>query len=180
VTFDDGPSNDTRKVLDLLARYDAKATFFVVGTQVGGFPETLAAVKAEGHAVGNHTWSHKDLARSDAGTITEQLQRTSSAAGTGPCMRPPYGSIDAQSGAISESLDLQPVLWTAQAYDWKTTATPEQIVSDIEAQTKPGAVVLLHDGGGDRSKTVQALQQLLPYWKSQGYRLEPVPACVGR
>ena len=178
LTLDDGPGISTRDTLDVLAANDAKATFFVVGTQAAASPDTIAAIKAAGHAVGTHTWDHADLTTLSAPDVRQELETTAQAAGSGPCMRPPYGNIDAASGSESVDLRLQPILWTAQAYDWKQSATTAQIVSDIKARTAPGAVVLLHDGGGDRSKTVEALRELLPYWKSQGYQLKPVPACL--
>ena len=81
----------------------------------------------------------------------------------------PYGSIDAASGAVAEELHPQPILWTAQALRLEAVRHLGANRLDIEARTAPGAVVLLHDGGGDRSRTVAALKELLPYWKAQGY-----------
>lgn len=178
LTLDDGPGISTQDALDVLAANNAKATFFVVGSQAAAYPNLIAEIKAQGHAIGTHTWDHADLTTLGSSAVQEELESTAQAAGSGPCMRPPYGSIDAASGAVAEELHLQPILWTAQAYDWKQSATSAQIVSDIEARTAPGAVVLLHDGGGDRSRTVAALKELLPYWKAQGYQLKPVPACL--
>lgn len=178
LTLDDGPGVSTPDALEVLAANHATATFFVVGSQAAANPNEIAAIKAAGHAVGTHTWDHADLTTLSSSEVQQELNSTAQAAGSGPCMRPPYGSIDAASGAVSEGMKLQPILWTAQAFDWKSTATTAQIVADIEARTSPGAVVLLHDGGGDRSKTVAALKELLPYWKAQGYQLKPVPACL--
>lgn len=178
VTFDDGPGAATSQVLALLEQFDAKATFFVIGREAAANPDSVAAVLAAGHAVGNHTWSHSDLASLSRDEVVAELTSTSqSAAGIGSCMRPPYGSIDANSGAASEDLGLQPIMWTGQAFDWRPPSVPT-IVADIKAVTKPGAVILLHDGGGDRSNTVEALRQLLPYWSAEGYSLEPIAACA--
>ena len=178
LTLDDGPGISTRDTLDVLAAHDAKATFFVVGTQAAASPDTIAAIKAAGHAVGTPHGTTRTSPRCPPRTCGRSWRQPRRRQVPGPCMRPPYGNIDAASGRSRWTCGLQPILWTAQAYDWKQSATTAQIVSDIKARTAPGAVVLLHDGGGDRSKTVEALRELLPYWKSQGYQLKPVPACL--
>lgn len=177
LSFDDGPGTSTPEVLDLLRQYNAKATFFVIGSAAASQPTMVEAIRADGHALGNHTWNHPDLVGLSESAVAGELQDTGAVAGTGPCMRPPYGSIDRRAGGVSESLGLQPIMWTAQAFDWKSTATPEQITQDLKERTQPGAVVLLHDGGGSRANTVAALAQLLPFWTSQGYELKAVPAC---
>ena len=178
LTFDDGPANSTREVLAKLAAFNAKATFFVIGSQALEYPDTIAEITSAGHGLGNHTWNHKDLTVLATDDVASQLTRTAEVANTGACMRPPYGAIDAKSGAVSEQLNLQPIMWTAQAYDWKSTATPAQIARDLKAQTAPGSVLLLHDGGGQRTATLQALDELLPYWAQQGYELRAIEACV--
>lgn len=178
VTFDDGPSSATADVLELLDRFDARATFFVIGKEASANPQMVAAVSQAGHAVGNHTWTHRDLASLPSEEVAGELTSTSAVgAEIGPCMRPPYGSIDAVSGSTAEALGLQPIMWTGQAFDWRPPPVAT-IVADIKAATKPGAVILLHDGGGDRTNTVAALSQLLPYWDAAGYSLEPIPACL--
>lgn len=83
------------------------------------------------------------------------------------------------SGRLAMKMGYQPVLWTGQAFDWKPTATAAQIEDDIEAATKPGAVILLHDGGGDRNGTVEAVARLLRFWSRNGYALKTIPVCEG-
>lgn len=178
VTFDDGPANATSEVLQLLNQYDSKATFFVLGEQVAQFPETLAKLKAAGNAVGNHSWDHKDFTTLSSDQVAIEITDTQAASSAiGRCVRPPYGSIDQQSGETAVRMGYQPIMWTAQAWDWKPPPV-DKIVADMKAGTKPGAVLLLHDGGGDRQNTVAALKQLLPYWKQQGYTLQAIPACA--
>lgn len=177
LTLDDGPDTATLPILELLRQYEAKATFFVIGTQAASRPDVVEAIRQDGHALGNHTWSHPDLVGLSPEEVGRQLAETAQIADTGPCMRPPYGSIDMTSGNLAEDMQLQPIMWTAQAFDWKSTATSDQIVADLKTRTTPGAVVLVHDGGGDRSKTVMALEQLLPYWNAEGYELKAIPAC---
>lgn len=177
VTFDDGPGAATAEVLDILDQYQAKATFFVVGSAAAQAPATLDAINARGHALGAHTWSHPDLTGLSAEGVREELDSTLAVAPQiGGCMRPTYGSIDAQSGAVAEEMGLQPIMWTGQAFDWRPPPV-SKIVADIKSVTSPGAVILLHDGGGDRSNTVAALRELMPFWQSQGYRLEAIPVC---
>lgn len=178
VTFDDGPGDATAEVLDILDQYQAKATFFVVGSAAAGAPATLDDIKARGHALGAHTWSHPDLTRLSPDGVREELESTLAVAPQiGGCMRPTYGAIDAQSGAVAEEMGLQPIMWTGQAFDWRPPPV-SKIVADIKSVTSPGAVILLHDGGGDRSNTVAALRELMPFWQSQGYQLEAIPVCT--
>ncbi len=177
VTFDDGPGTETQQVLDLLAEHHAKATFFVVGRQLALHPRMVKREQQAGHAVGNHTWSHPDLANLSSKHVKEQLTLTAAAVpGMGHCMRPPYGSIDATAGQAATELGFQPILWTDQAWDWKPP-TVDKIVGDLKAGTKPGAVILLHDGADNRGNTVAALKKMLPSWASQGYVLKAIPAC---
>jgi peptidoglycan/xylan/chitin deacetylase (PgdA/CDA1 family) len=177
VTFDDGPAPATPQVLSLLAQYDAAATFFVVGSSAAAQPDMVARVQQAGHAVGNHTYSHSDLTTLSPGEVASELTSTSAVAPQiGNCMRPPYGAIDAASGEVAEQLGLQPIMWTGQAFDWRPPPVPE-IVSEIKAVSKPGAVILLHDGSSNRDNTVAALAELLPYWQQEGYQLKAIPAC---
>ena len=177
VTFDDGPGAATDDVLDILSQYNAKATFFVVGSEAAQSPATLDAIKSGGHALGAHSYSHPDLTTLSREGVREQLQSTIEVAPQiGGCMRPTYGAIDAQTGSVAEEMSLQPIMWTGQAFDWRPPPVAK-IVSDIKLATTPGAVILLHDGGGDRSNTVAALRELMPFWRSQGYQLAAIPAC---
>ena len=178
VTFDDGPAPATPQVLSLLAQYDATATFFVVGSSAAAQPEMVAAIQQAGHAVGNHTYSHKDLTTLSADKVASELTSTSEVAPQiGNCMRPPYGSIDAAAGNVAEQLGLQPIMWTGQAFDWRPPPV-SKIVSDIKSVTTPGAVILLHDGSSGRANTVAALAELLPYWAQEGYQLKAIPVCL--
>ena len=178
VTFDDGPAPATPEVLELLSSYGATATFFVIGKEAANNPNTLGQIQSAGHAIGNHTWSHRDLATLTQAEVATELASTSDVAlGAGGCMRPPYGSIDTNSGSVAEDMGLQPIMWTGQAFDWRPPPV-DTIVADIKSVTKPGAVILLHDGGGDRTNTVAALRQLLPFWEAEGYTLKPIPACM--
>jgi peptidoglycan/xylan/chitin deacetylase (PgdA/CDA1 family) len=179
LTFDDGPAAQTADVLKLLRANDARVTFFVLGQQAAANPGMVKRIHDEGHAIGNHSWDHTDLKTLTRAEIVSQLERTQRAAAPyiGACMRPPYGAVNSKVGTTSESLGLQPIMWTAQAWDWRPPPT-SKIVADMKSGTTDGAVLLLHDGGGDRTNTVDALKELLPWWKRDGYRLAAIPTCA--
>ena len=178
LTYDDGPYPDTtNQILKLLAANDAKATFFVLGRQVDAFPGYVDKIIAAGHALGNHTQDHENLATHGPGTIRKQLTQVREAVGPklGDCMRPPGGFIDDQAGAVITGMGLVPVLWTGHAQDWAPPSV-SKMVDMLKKATSPGAVILLHDSI-DKAKTVAASATMIPWWKKQGYRLETIPAC---
>ena len=181
LTYDDGPDpRFTPAILDLLDAHQAKATFFVVGVSVEEYPALVASVAQRGHALGNHTYSHVNLRRASTERVQTELQHTTElvrgAAGVTPaCMRPPQGSIDAGVREVSAGLGLEPVLWHIDTEDWRGRGTASIVQHALEVQ--PGAVVLLHDGGGNRTHTVEATALLLEALSAKGYRFESLPQC---
>ena len=160
LTFDDGPHPTyTPKVLDILEIHGARATFFVIGSLAERYPELIRRIIVEGHTVANHTWNHEDLAGLPQASFDETLTRTQAVLGdlATPCLRPPYGSVDAFTldWAASRGLDL--VLWTVDTNDWRRPgaetiaerivkgATDEAIVFDARRRRQP-----LPDGTGPR------------------------------
>ncbi|WP_318199599.1 polysaccharide deacetylase family protein [Streptomyces sp. SCL15-4] len=176
LTFDDGPLPPyTGQVLDVLERYGVPGTFFCVGMNARAYPEELARMREQGHTVANHTWSHPFLPELERSQLTEQLERTrealAEASGAPPSrlFRPPYGArtpevLDwlAQTGSRVALWDVAPDDWTMPGAD-----TIARIILD---QVRPGSVVLLHDGGGDRSQTVAALPAVIEGLLADGYR----------
>ena len=178
LTYDDGPyPTTTNKILKLLAANDAKATFFVLGRQFDVFPTYADKIVAAGHALGNHTQDHENLATRGPTVIRKQLTSVQKSVGPslGNCMRPPGGFIDDQAGAVIAGMGLVPVLWTGHAQDWAPPST-DKMIEMLKEATAPGAVILLHDSI-DKAKTVAASSVMIPWWKKQGYRLETIPAC---
>ncbi len=178
LTYDDGPWPPyTDQILSLLADNNAKATFFVTGSQADQHPEYLRRIAAAGHALGDHTMTHADLVGLDKQQIRRELAGVKRIVGPilGPCVRPPYGLIDEKVASVSADLNLMPILWTAHAQDWNPGSI-NQMVRMLKKGTEPGAVVLLHDSAG-KEKSIEATRVMLAWWKSQGYRLESVPAC---
>jgi peptidoglycan/xylan/chitin deacetylase (PgdA/CDA1 family) len=178
-TFDDGPAEDTQAVLDVLAEHRAKATFFVVGARVVEKPDLLRAAAEDGHYIGNHTYTHPHLAGFTQAAFDDELNKTAAVVqqtagdlftqdGRMHLMRPPYGSVDDNTAPWARQLGYDMVLWDIDPNDWDMPGI-QAIVSKVLADAKPGAIVLLHDGGGDRSQTVAALHQILPSLAAQGY-----------
>lgn len=180
LTFDDGPSWEfTAPLLALLDQYEAKATFFQIGYEADSHPYLVRRIARAGHALGNHSWSHPDLTTLSPDEIRLELLRTVVAQQglAGPCMRPPNGAIDDKVEAVAKELGLAPVMATGNAGDWLIRPVAD-IMADMKQATRPGAILLLHDGVGPRENTLVAVARLLPWWKQQGYDLLPVPACV--
>jgi peptidoglycan/xylan/chitin deacetylase (PgdA/CDA1 family) len=178
-TFDDGPAEDTAAMLDVLAQHGAKATFFVVGGMVQKNPHLLRAEAEAGHYIGNHTLTHPHLEGMPYEDYLREMEETAAAVqhaagdlltidGRMHLMRPPYGSIDENTAPWSRELGYDMVLWDIDPNDWSESGT-DSIASQVLAEAKPGAIVLLHDGGGDRSQTVAALKQILPELTAKGY-----------
>ncbi len=205
LTFDDGPSSPwTGQILDLLARYKVRATFFIVGENAERHPGLLRRMWAEGHEIGNHTFTHPNLAEEPIERMRLELNATqrvieSDVGHSTILFRPPYNA-DAEPSdrdetvAISDAAALGYV--TVGEYldpqDWNLVnedqpgrprpRTTQDIVAAVEAELadQHGNTVLLHDGGGDRSRTVQALAILIPELEKQGYRFVTVSDLAGK
>ncbi|MCW5874399.1 MAG: polysaccharide deacetylase family protein [Anaerolineales bacterium] len=184
-TFDDGPAADTPSVLAALAEHGAQATFFVVGGRVQLLPETLRATLQAGHAVGNHSFTHPRFEGMPQVQLLKEIDETAKAVyeaaadllpgGRMQLMRPPYGSTDANTEPWVNARGYAMVLWDIDPQDWSQPGTPA-IVAQVLAEAAPGAIVLLHDGGGDRSQTAAALHTLLPQLAAAGYAFHALPA----
>ena len=186
LTFDDGPNPPyTGHILGILARYQVPATFFCVGLQASAHPADIAGMAAAGHGLGNHTWSHPFLPDLTRAQLAEQLDRTdeavSRAAGgrePGP-FRPPYGS---RSPDVLRWLDERGspiVLWDVDPSDW---ARPGAVViaGRVLTQARPGTIILMHDGGGDRSQTVAALPLIIEGLLDRGFRFTLAAALLAQ
>lgn len=179
LTFDDGPwPKSTSQVLSILKKNNIKATFFVVGRQVKQYPQITKQIVSEGHAIGNHTWSHQYHKFNEAAAAHE-LDNTASLVYklTGVktvLFRPPAGILNNGLAAYAHKKKYSVVMWSADSLDWRYRGTPA-LMNSVLGAAKPGGIVLLHDGGGDRSKTVQALPQLIAELKKRGYQFVTVP-----
>ena len=186
LSFDDGPHPEfTNQILEILARYQARATFFPIGLSVSELGDLLAKAADAGHAIGNHTWSHPYLPDLSAAGLREQVDRTSeavaSAVGARPSMvRPPYGSLTAEvlEKWTGLGFEEQLVLWDVDSADWALPGA-EAIADKTLKEIQPGSIVLMHDSGGDRSQTVQALPAIIEGCLERGYGLATVPELLG-
>ena len=177
LTFDDGPHPvQTRRILEILARYGVRATFFMIGENVRYYPDTAREVLAAGHEVGNHTYSHLHLKNLTEWTLGEEV---------GACedvleelceyrphlFRPPEGALTPFVRHCSERSDYALVLWSLDTRDWEGRSAGE-IVDCVLSSIRPGDIVLMHDYIGRHSETPEALELLLPALLAEGY--EPV------
>ncbi|MEU6088483.1 bifunctional polysaccharide deacetylase/glycosyltransferase family 2 protein [Streptomyces sp. NPDC047085] len=191
LTFDDGPDPVwTPRVLDVLRRNHVHATFFVVGTEVVDHPELVRRIVAEGHQIGIHTFTHPDLARLAPWQRSLELRETQLAVAgatgvTTALLRPPYSSendaLDDADWSVLKQADTAgyvTVLSTQDAEDWQRPGA-DRILANATPHGHAGQIVLMHDGGGDRSQTVSALGALIPRLKARGFRFATIGAAVG-
>ncbi|MGM0524463.1 MAG: polysaccharide deacetylase family protein [Bacillota bacterium] len=168
ITFDDGPHpENTLKALQLLDKYDMKATFFMLGSRIDFYPDLVQEVFDQGHEIGNHTWNHKQLTKISDKDIKEEIdsvnQRLEGIIGeSATVFRPPYG---ATNNHVESFLTVPSVLWTIDTLDWKTK-DKEAILAEVKENLKPGAIILMHD---IHATTIDALELVLPYLEEQGY-----------
>ena len=182
LTFDDGPSSFTPQILQILTRMHAPATFFVVGRWARAYPRLVAAEARAGFAVGDHTEDHPPLAELSSGAQSAQLTDAASAieragAPSPHLFRPPYGSFNATTLATLRSLHMLMVLWSADTKDYSRPGV-DRIVYVAVSGAQPGAIILMHDGGGDRSQTAAALPRIITRLRERHFRLVTVSQLV--
>jgi peptidoglycan/xylan/chitin deacetylase (PgdA/CDA1 family) len=182
LTFDDGPSPDTEGVLDVLADHHLSATFFMVGREVESFPGIAQRVFAEGHEVGNHSYSHPVYLFQRALETRDQVQRAqdviAETIGVRPTLaRPPFGVRTPAYFGATRALGLRTVQWDVAGFDWKRRS-PSQIADNVLRKVRPGSIILLHDGDSagkqDRKNTVAALPLIIKGLKDRDLQIAPL------
>ena len=184
LTYDDGPNDPfTLHLLDVLARHNAKATFFLLGQFVQQRPEIVRAIAAAGHDLGNHSWSHPYLIWASPAEVRRQIERATKAiedaCGVTPRLfRPPFGGRRPGTFALARRYGMETVMWRVSTYDWEADS-PEFILNKARAGIRGGDVILMHDGGHtrlgiNRAHTVAATDQLIPEYKNKGFEFVPV------
>jgi peptidoglycan/xylan/chitin deacetylase (PgdA/CDA1 family) len=180
LTIDDGPwPKTTAEMLDILKQNHVKATFFWVGSALQENPEIAKRVVAEGHAIGNHTWHHwyrkmdEATAKSEIEKTNELIYKTTGVKTS--FFRPPGGYLNNGLAAYAKSQKNSVVMWSVTSADTDPRAKYQVFVKNVIRDAKPGAIVLMHDGGGNRERTVKALPAIVSGLKQQGYRFVTVP-----
>lgn len=179
LTFDDGPDRDTPAILDLLEREHVPATFFMIGRQVAARASLLERMLRDGDMIGNHTYNHAHVANGGAAEIAETNAAIRKASGFTPCLfRPPYGESAPPLVAQLEGLGMRSIRWDVDPSDWRRPGT-DAIVANVLGHVHDGAIVLSHDGGGDRAQTIAAYERIIPALKRRGYQLVTVTDLLG-
>jgi peptidoglycan/xylan/chitin deacetylase (PgdA/CDA1 family) len=187
LTFDDGPSADTERILDILDEHKLRVSFFMIGRNVERLPQTARRVAAEGHEIGNHSYSHPIFLYRGSNETRRQLERTqdviTTATGVRPRVaRPPCGVRTPGYFAATKALGLRTVQWDVAGFDWKQR-TAKQIAHEVLIRARAGSIILLHDGDSgrkrDRSETVVALPLIIEGLRARGLRIVPLMQLLG-
>jgi peptidoglycan/xylan/chitin deacetylase (PgdA/CDA1 family) len=179
LTFDDGPGPYTPQVLDVLEREHVPATFFVIGVELRYFSASTVREIRDGFVIGDHTETHPMLAHLSAHDQREQLfeqaARIELLGGAPPTLfRPPYGSFDQTTFGLLHQMHMLMVLWSVDTDDYEAPGV-EVIVHRALEGAAPGAIILMHDAGGDRAQTIAALPTIISALRKRGYELVSVP-----
>lgn len=183
LTFDDGPDpRFTPKVLDVLKKHNAKATFFVIGARAAAHQELLKRIHNEGHAIGNHTYWHPDLEKVGIGRLDWGIKETAKVIEetigyNTRLFRPPYGSLNEETTKYLKKRNYSAIMWSVDSSDWMSLSS-EQVQKNVLSNIHPGAVVLMHDGGHwtqDLSGMVNALDIIIKKLKKDGMEFVTVP-----
>ncbi|MHB8124839.1 MAG: polysaccharide deacetylase family protein [Desulfitobacteriaceae bacterium] len=176
LTFDDGPDESTEEILDVLKKYNVKATFFVVGKNCLERIDTLKRISLEGHEVGNHTYTHPKFRAKSCEQISQELEKTSQVIFQTinyfpQYFRPPGGTINLRILEAAKAQHLRIVLWTPEedSKDWQNPGVAT-IVRNVTKNAKGGSIILMHDGGGARKQTIDALPRIIEQLEADGYQ----------
>jgi peptidoglycan-N-acetylglucosamine deacetylase len=179
LTFDDGPGPYTPQILSILERTGVPATFFEVGILEQYFHASTSAIVAQGYPIGDHTYEHAPMGglapRDQKTELLQQISATGKYGAPFPRLfRPPYGSWDDATLRLLHKYKMLMVLWTVDTSDYRKPGVAT-IVHSAVAGARPGAIILLHDAGGDRTQTVAALPKIIRALRARGYKLVTVP-----
>ncbi|TAF11163.1 MAG: polysaccharide deacetylase family protein [Nostocales cyanobacterium] len=179
LTFDDGPwPKSTAQVLDILKKNNIKGTFFVVGQNVKNYPDLTRRIVAEGHSIANHTWHHwyhqmnPQVAAYEVANTSDIIFKTTGVK-TG-LFRPPGGIMSNGVAAYAKNNNYAIIMWSSDSIDYSRPTVPK-LINNIFNAAKPGGIVLMHDGGGDRTHTVKALPEIIGRFRKQGYKFVTIP-----
>ncbi|MEH2270626.1 MAG: polysaccharide deacetylase family protein [Nostoc sp.] len=179
LTFDDGPWREsTAQVLDILKKNQIKGTFFLIGQNVKNYPGLVKREIAEGHVIGNHTWHHwyqflnPQAAAYEIDHTADLIYQVTGIKTN--LFRPPGGIMHNGVASYARNNKYAIILWSSDSVDYSRPAVPK-LINNVFRRAKPGGIVLMHDGGGNRSKTVQALPEIIANFRKQGYKFVTIP-----
>jgi peptidoglycan/xylan/chitin deacetylase (PgdA/CDA1 family) len=181
LTFDDGPIPIvTPFVLNILKQYNAKATFFCIGDNIRKHPDIFEQLKADGHAIGNHTYNHLKGWKTEDKTYLDNFLQADKLIG-GNLFRPPYGRIKrSQTKLLKQTRpDLKLVMWNVLSGDFDVNLKPDKCLENVINNTTSGDIVLFHDSLKAFDRLQYALPRAMEYWAAQGYTFTAVPAGSG-
>ncbi len=190
LTYDDGPNDPhTLRLLEVLAKHNVQATFFLIGRYVQQRPDLAREIIRAGHIVGNHTFTHPLLTFKKESEIKRELATCKSAlhdaiGDHSNLFRPPFGGRRPAVLRIARELSLEPIMWNVTGYDWN--APPAAVIEKkVTSKIRGGDIILLHDGGhkqmgADRSQTVIATNRLITRYKNEGYEFATIPQMMAK
>ena len=190
LTYDDGPNDPhTLRLLEVLARHNVHATFFLIGQYVQQRPDIARQLINAGHVVGNHAFTHPWLVFKGTRQLKRQIADceralTDAVGAHSNLFRPPFGARRPAVLRIARQMRLEPIMWNVTGYDWNAPSA-EHIERKVTRQVRGGNIILLHDGGHrafgvDRSHTVTATDRLISRYKSEGYEFVTIPEMMAR
>src|SRR6266852_1269096 len=190
LTYDDGPNDPhTLRLLEVLAKHNVRATFFLIGRYVQQRPDIARELVKAGHVIGNHTFTHPLLTFKSTGELRTQLvgcerALTEAVGEHSNLFRPPFGGRRPAVLRVARPMGLEPIMWNVTGYDWNAPSV-DHIERKVTSKVRGGDVILLHDGGHrafgtDRSYTVAATDRLISRYKSEGFEFVTIPEMMGR
>jgi peptidoglycan-N-acetylglucosamine deacetylase len=179
LTFDDGPSSEnTPQVLEILKKNNIKGTFFVVGQMLQEYPDLGKRIVAEGHVIANHTWHHwyhymnPQASAFEVDNTSNLIYKVTGVKTS--LFRPPGGIKTNGPYAYAKNQKYANIMWSSDSVDYSRPSV-SKLISNVMQEARPGGIVLMHDGGGNRSHTVQALPLIINNFRKQGYRFVTIP-----
>jgi peptidoglycan-N-acetylglucosamine deacetylase len=181
LTYDDGPYPPyTNQILDILYRYQAKATFFEIGRNIEKHPEIVPMIIAAGNELANHSYSHKDMMFKPREYLLSEIEKTDKllqelgVKQESISFRPPWGRRFVVLSYLLSKMQKKLIMWDVDSQDYEKKITAEDIANRVINNVRSGSIVVMHDGGGDRSKTVTATETIVKSLQSKGYAFKTV------
>lgn len=173
ITFDDGPHPSiTPKVLEILKKFNAKATFFCVGNNVNKYKETFEMIINDGHSVGNHTYNHEKGWNTKTKEYVESVNKTRLLINS-DLLRPPHGRITSEQIRALKK-DYRLITWSVISYDWDKSLTPEECFENVIRKSDDGSIIVFHDSEKSVRNMIPALTKVLQYYSDRGFTFERI------